>query len=307
MSRLTHSHKGFFRSLQISRHDLFIFVEGVSTDPYFYGCLCERCLTGSPVSYVIVRAVELPGATGGKSRLVKMYKALKDRKSLRDTFKDKVTISLFFLDKDVDDFVNTKLRSEHVCYTELYSVENYIFKFGDLVSGTALASSLERREVEAGLGDPSLWRQRIVSDWSDWIKLCLFARKKKIRCECGFGTASKINTMPDGSVDSNELLRCLAILESNFGKGSVGFKRSFEYLANQVDKILAEYDHDKIFNGKWYTHLLAKEISRIAGSKPYEQSGITSRIKSSILSTLDFSAPWTSHFMKYIEHAKSLL
>jgi hypothetical protein len=38
---LLHSSSGFIRAMQISKIQLFVFMEGQDNDPYFYSKICE--------------------------------------------------------------------------------------------------------------------------------------------------------------------------------------------------------------------------------------------------------------------------
>src|SRR5262249_11363245 len=147
MSRLRRSVNGYLRSMQMSSHALFVFVEGKSSDPYFYGKICHSAMSQSGKTYCICRAAELPGSTGGKQAVLGFFQYLRNRGSLLDDFKGKKTAMLFFVDKDIADFLHRRLRSEYLCYTAYYNVENYIFRHGDLAEGGALASSMEHRQL----------------------------------------------------------------------------------------------------------------------------------------------------------------
>jgi hypothetical protein len=139
MSRLTHSLAGYRRAMQMSRTQIFAFVEG-QTDPYFYDKICEAVCQPSTVSYEIRRAQELPGGTGGKVALLALYDYLRRMSSLLDNFKGKTTGVLIFLDKDVDDLLRIQRRSEHIVYTKYYDLENHLFIHGNLTEASTLTT-----------------------------------------------------------------------------------------------------------------------------------------------------------------------
>ena len=107
MTRLGHSYGGYLRTMQISSAELFIFVEGRQSDPYFYARICET-VHGLGSRYAICLAEELPGGTGGKQALLNFYEYLRKRKALLSSLAGQRTASVFFLDKDIDDMQHRK-------------------------------------------------------------------------------------------------------------------------------------------------------------------------------------------------------
>jgi len=96
MSRLKHTLKGFIRSLQISRINIFAFVEGRDLDPYFYGGICKQVCDSAGNTYSIRTSKEAPYNAGGKKSLIKFYRYLRRSKNLDTIFKGKRTVLVFF-------------------------------------------------------------------------------------------------------------------------------------------------------------------------------------------------------------------
>jgi len=63
--------------MQISERRVFAFVEGKTTDPYFYGRICESVCQQIDISYIICMAQELPTQTGGKKSLITFFEYLR--------------------------------------------------------------------------------------------------------------------------------------------------------------------------------------------------------------------------------------
>ena len=125
MPRPQHSLKGLQRRLQMSTHSIFVFVEG-TLDRYFVGRVCQAQLGNS--DYELASSADVPEAIGsGKGALLALYRFLRLRANLRDEFQGKRTCCLFFLDKDIDDVLNTRARSSHVVYTDLAG-EPFIYR-----------------------------------------------------------------------------------------------------------------------------------------------------------------------------------
>src|SRR6266496_6775444 len=101
MTRLTYSRPGFRRSMQLSSSTVFAFVEGRDSDPYFYDRVCSSVCSRTKIAYRIVRADQL-SHDGGKAVLLQFFDYLRTVNSLIDTFTGKRTISIFYLDKDLD-------------------------------------------------------------------------------------------------------------------------------------------------------------------------------------------------------------
>ena len=296
MSRLIHSRNGYHRYMQMSRARAFVFVEGKTNDPYFYGKFCESVFHPTGIIYQIVRAQELPGGTGGKQSLDNFFLFLRRRKELISNFKGKTTGTVFFFDKDVDDLLRKQRRSGHVVYTQHYDIENHLFAEGDLGEAGAAASSLDGYSMKTGLGNYENWRRRAAEAWKEWVKLCLFARKKNINCECTYSLSSRINNPLYGPVDPTAHAFHLNILKAGSGLSDQQFSEAFRRVSRLVDELYARGDHDRVFKGKWYSSFLDAEIRSIAGARPINSNGLVNRLISAIALTVDYNRPWAENF-----------
>lgn len=280
----------------MSSNQIFVFVEGKINDPYFYGEICRAVVSQSGIRYTICQAKEIPGGTGGKPSLIAFFLYLKRNYALLDNFKGKKTAIIFFLDKDVDDLLRKQRHSEHVVYTQYYDVENHIFVEGDLAKAAAASASMDYQEIITGIGDYKKWRYQVAEKWKEWVKLCLFARKKDIGCECSYRYPSQINNPLYGLLDSTAYAKYLNILENRSGLSSEKFKRAFKRVSKQVDDLYVAGESDRIFKGKWYAGFLEAKIKTIAGNTPFNSKTLANRLTTAITVTLDFDAPWAKHF-----------
>jgi hypothetical protein len=296
MARLTHtSKKAFKRLIQMSSSEVFIFVEGQS-DRYFYDKICEKTFRAKKIKYVICLAQELPDNAGGKQALLKYFKFLNRTNSLVDEFKEKKTISVFCLDKDIDDIQKKCKSSEHIIYTEYYHMENYFFENGDIVEALAAATSLDLNTVRLRLGNNNIaWRKRAAENWKDWVKLCVYSKKKKINYDCNYRLASQINE-PYASVDLPSYENKLLNLEHKSGLSNAGFKRSFAYVSRLVDELYDNNNFDSVFKGVWYISFLIVDAKNIAGGRAYESQALHQKLIATIKLTLDFDKGWTEQF-----------
>jgi len=302
MNRLTHSFQGYRRKMQMSSHQIFVFVEGKINDPYFYGEICRAVVSqSSGIRYTIRQAKEIPGDTGGKPALIAFFLYLKQSSALLDDFKGKKTGIIFFLDKDVDDLLRKQRCSEHIVYTQYYDVENHIFVEGDLAKAAAAAASMDYQQMIAGIGDYKKWRYQVAEKWKQWVKLCLFARKKDIGCECTYSNPSKVNNPLHESLDSTAYAQYLNLLENRSGLSSVQFKNAFKRVSKQVNDFYLAGEHDRIFKGKWYAGFLEAEIKTIAQNTPFNSKTLADRLVTAITMTLDFNAPWAEYFKEPVK------
>ncbi len=295
MTRLKHSRQGYLRYMQMSRHSVFAFVEGKS-DPYFYGKICESVCKPLAISYEVCQAQELPGGAGGKMALLDYFAYLRRRSSLLNDFKGKTSGTVFFLDKDVDNYLRTLKRSPHVIYTWGYDTENHVFQSGNLIAAAAAAARLDKEWLEDRIVDPETWRRGLAQRWSDWVTLCLFSKLKRINGVTNYGNLSRINIPLNSNVSEPLLTQALAEIKRDSGLTDLQFRRSFNRLKRQVTESYATHQFDQIFKGKWFPPLFEAEIRSIAGAKPIKAAGIANRLVEILLVTLDFEQPWADHF-----------
>jgi len=294
--RPQYSFAEFLRQMQMSQKILYIFVESFR-DRYVYSRIADPESQRWGITYQVVASDELQGGGEGKDKLVRFFDYLKSQSSLIDRFKGKTTISVFFLDKDVDDFKRTKRRSEHIVYTETYELENYLFMQGDLSEAAAASASLDIQMIRAKLGDYALWRRNAASRWKDWVTICLFSETRKIGSMSTYGRhTSPINRGVYGPLNMNEYRSHLQTLRKRAGLSSSQFKHLFERLCRRVDKIYSGAQHDIVFKGKWYIQFLTEDIRNVARPRRFDCTYLEKRLLSTLALTLDFDEGWTDHF-----------
>jgi hypothetical protein len=283
--------------MQMSRRTLFVFVESHDIDRYFYSMLVDVVCRKNKITYQIVTAEEVSDGDGGKQILLRFFDYLKRRSSLINRFGNKTTLSVFFLDKDVDNYRRVKRRSPHVVYTETYEAENYVFMFGDLCQAIGASTSLDVGSVRAGIGDYCQWRKHAASNWKDWVKLCLFSVTRNVASSCNYGRyVSPINQGCYGALLMNEYDDKLASVQSQSGMPLQQFRRSFERLSDHVDRLYETDKYDVVFKGKWYMPFMLEDIGRIAGPKRYNRTGIQERLISCLILSLNFGNAWSEVF-----------
>lgn len=306
MNRLRHSYAGYLRLMQISSSDLFVFVEGHQTDPFFYAAICAS-IPDIHVLYEICLARQLPGETGGKQALLSFFSFLRQRKALVSSLGGQETTCIFFLDKDVDDLQRTKKRSQHLVYTEHYDVQNYIFMHGNLLDGAASAASVDAVRLRAELSDAPRWCLRIARLWREWISLCLGVLEERISSEANYRVVSRVQTRLCGPTDAGRYAALIRNVARRCGLPVAVFRQRLAAKMRKVDTYFASGQHHRLFKGKWFVTVLADDIDRIMAGRTYHNKGLSSRLTSSVAATLDFSEPWADHFRNPIHNVTSML
>jgi hypothetical protein len=301
MTRLRHSWTGFCRYMQVSNRRFFGFVEGKDSDRYFYGRLCECVCTKLNVSYEIVIADQLSVAgSGGKQILLDFFRYVRRINFLNNEFQGKVTTALFFVDKDIDDIERKLLRSDHVVYTEHYQVENYLFIYGNLIDSAAAAAGLDRNLVLARLGDLSTWRRSRAQLWSEWVKICVFVKSRRVRGTANYGITSPLNDPPLSDTNQALFMHMLGDIETASGFSARTFLNAFRRTSAFVNNLFARGEHDRIFKGKWYGVLIDSELRQVAAGLPYDNQHVAHRLLTALAVTLDYEGSWADHFKRQI-------
>jgi hypothetical protein len=296
VSRPSHSFGAHVRALQISRFSLFAFVEGKDIDPNFFGQVCSRVCEPRGLLYRILTARELPGGSGGKTRLITFYRHVRSKKQLRAALNGKVSILLFFLDKDVDDIRRTKCRSKHVVYTAYYDVQNYVFRHGDFTRSVSAAASIDPRELSEAPLFRGNWCETAARRWKEWVVLCLFSAVHSGRPVANYRSASTVNAPKNGPLDPRLYAAQLLEARNSSGLTEAQFNRTIEQLTDKVERHLSNGTHDLVFKGKWYGAILEMDLHTAFPGRGQMQN-VGTRATAALLATLDFNREWLEHLL----------
>jgi hypothetical protein len=291
MSRLKHSPLGFVRYMQMSRAKVFMFVEGKVGDRYFYEQIAKSVCDDQALAFQTVLPSELKTTRTGKKALLTYFRYLRFVNRLIIEDQSSKTAVLFFLDKDVDDITAKLIQSVHVAYTPFYTLENHLFASGDLIGATTCASSLPATDVEQLIVSNSNWRSAAAELWKDWVKICLFTRKHRIRSVQNYGVLSRVNPEPHFPVDDDMLAAEKAAIEVAFGLGHVEFEQRYSEVSKYVDEVYAAGDFDRIFKGKWYAAILLRQVAVLAAGREFNQNGFQPALLSVLSFTINSASP----------------
>ena len=283
-TRVGHSFGAMRRYIQMSRHRVFIYVEGRDLDPVFYGRLCGPVLRGQGLSHEIIVADRVAGGGGGKNVLIRLFDYLRKRKALIDRSGPDAKLVMFYADKDTDDVFRTMRRSPNFIYTRHYCAENEVFCEGDLLSSIATAGSLDPGIVETRIPDPAVWRRAAAADWRNWIVLCLAAQKLRMG---GPATYSASHETINSKVNPANLAGCEADLRARSGLPAPIFAEVIAWAKRCVDLTFRRGNHDRLFKGKWYVLFAMHELEQIASAHdPINQNGARDRLTGSLIATI---------------------
>jgi hypothetical protein len=271
--------------MQMSRHDLFVFVEG-GTDRYFYGLLCDHVIR-DPLSYELVSADELPGGNPGKPGLLAAFRYLRSSHGLADSFQGKRTYVVFFLDKDIDDVLRVRLRSPHLHYTPMYELENHLFSAGDVCASAAATASLDPATLRRHIASADSWRLRVARSWQLWVVLCIVSRRFGTASAVNYGRGSLINAPRFGPVDQARVEAQEVTIRTAAGCSAAEYAAMLDRVSRVVAKYYRRGDADRLFRGKWYGEFLAADVKIAAGSRRVSLNAFAERIVNHLASSVD--------------------
>ena len=259
MTRLVHSEAGYVRSLQISRTNFFAFVEG-GLDRPFFDRLLAQAFSGTTIKYEVIAAKELPSQTGGKISVLKQFRVMQRRNTLSAEAFGKRFVSVFFVDKDIDDVTRTKTRSKHVVYTPTYDIEGHLFDRGDLARAVADACGMTCNQALTLIGNQKIWIEQCVVNWKAWTILCMISQVRKINCGCTFDRLSDINPNFTQPTDNAKLDIFKVAMQNKLGLSNEKFEQLFVRFVRQMTRSIQAKTPLRYFKGKWLKVLLERHL-----------------------------------------------
>ena len=308
MSKLRHTtQKAYFRSMQISGAQLFIFVEGKRADRHFYSKISDPPCSAANITCQVATASEVPEAGGGKESLKSFHNFLENQELLISDFKGKKTAALFFADKDIDDLLRIDVRSNYFVYTKTYDLEGTIFQTGDVFGAAAAIGGLGEAEVKHAIGDKDNWLRQCAETWEQWLVICVYCKKHELRGIANFGVPSQVNRDLVGDIDADALAIYIARMKVASGYSDAKFERSIRAVRRKINKILGEDRHYAVFKGKWYLLFVAAAIKSIAAGRDVDLRGFHHGLVGAVQMTLAHPNALTEHFVAAIQATLLLL
>jgi hypothetical protein len=282
MNRLNHSDAGFIRSLQISTRNFFAFVEG-RLDRTYYDRLLQKTFAGTMVKHNVYAAIELPSSTGGKMRVLAFFKELRKRKLLITESFGKKFVSVFFLDKDIDDLNNAKLRSASLIYTSTYDLEGNLFSCADLARAVADACGMTLEQAEVEIGEQKQWLDQCVERWSHWVVLCIISHIHRVNCGQSYDRTSTINPNLIDATDMSAFVIEKTALSQRLALTSKEFDTVFAKYEAKLIESLRTGKSLQYFRGKWLAPVIEKQLQQKCSVPGMNKNGIGEKIVTTLV------------------------
>lgn len=281
MVRITHSSNGAIRAMQISSAQVFAFVEGGLDRPFAEKILGACGLRSNQFRVFSIK--EVNGGTGGKPAVLTHFKEFRRLGRLCENAWGKKSVSVFFVDKDADDFLGVKLRSPHLIYTPTYDLEGALFHFGNVLKALTEACLITTLQALDVLGDVKLWVKGIAENWADWITLCLISQKKKKNTGCTFDRPSCINPDPLKGPAEDKLLQCKEKAANVLCMNAYDFEIYYQSVRRRVICSINSGGCLKYFKGKWLKFILQAAIEAAPRVEDSNKNGVGEKINTALL------------------------
>lgn len=300
-NKLTRTVAAFGRRVMISRKKLWLVVEGRSFDVSFYDGMLRKSpsLTKDGYGIQLAELIGINGkAAGGKQHLRSLHQYWHTAQLLRQSTASGDRIIVCLMDKDHDDALNRKMRSTHVLYTNYADVEAEIFAHGRLSRTLRASLSLtkeEARDLSRSIGDPL---QVLGTRWREWLTLGCVVATTGVRCAVRPGNASAVNLNRYGKLDMQALSQAHAAVR----KSARYDARTEQWVISRFNGIARRGHLAQHVKGKHVPGFLRSAAeSKFISIRPISVTGFEHRVTGVMLSTVDFSQPWTRHWLDKLE------
>jgi len=285
----------------MSRDVVFAFTEGYS-DRYAYSRIVGDVCRQHGISATTINADEIPDSGGGKVALLTFFDYAKRHDLLAGRFKGKLTVSLFFLDKDLDNVRRTQRRSPHINYTSTYELENLLFLNADLPNAVAAAAMIDPSSFGDEFTDQCAWCARAAAVWQHWVTLCAFSVLKAQNAR-GFyrRLTSRINASPYVATNHAGFVNELRMFEEDWDDSNIPFDRAFVSVEAQVQRAYDEGRADEFFKGTWYANFAYEDVRRLAGRRRWNSHGFHDRVICCLAMTLKHDCQWGQALRQHID------
>jgi len=288
--RLTHSSSALVRAFQISNRRLFLIVEGLLDRAFYSRLIASHPDLNSDLIQIRLAQEIDPNLGNGKTAILNLYRHMRRNHKLMPNFGGIKKAVAFMLDKDVDDLRHCLCRSPHVIYTEWYGVENYLFRHGDLRLALINGALLDASSI--GTFPASIdWTHQCATEWTDWIAFCYIAVKRDVGIGNFGANCSLFHNGPRSNINLVKKAAIETACCSRTGMPPANLAAEIADAVRIVQRLLVRYDHDKIFNGKWYLYFLATDATRVAAGRQLP-SDLVERLEAALFASLNFADHW---------------
>lgn len=253
------------RAFLMTSASVTIFVEGIEVDRKYYSKIFYEFLKDEGITAKFRASYEL--GSEGKPGLVNAFQYFFDNDRLSGKSGDQTYTVVFCMDKDIDDFLNRKIDSKHVIYTEYFQVENHLIAESDFVEALASTLSISSDDLPTLLiENPAQWLKSLAVIWKQWIAMCITCAKLGQQ-QANYKRPSQINDGYLGPVVEEKVDEYLQQVSQREGVTLQECRAMFADSLQHVDTLFSSDAYNNVFRGKWYGLLIA-EYLKIEATMP---------------------------------------
>lgn len=311
--RPTWTLKGFHARVKMAKDfNLFIVTEGNEADAYFYDKLARASLNQYtnavkvyPVAHLTRDESKPVNTLGqpGKTSVINAYEATKLANTLVMENKSGKRAIVFTVDRDLTEAHVPYEHDPHFCVTNQRDVEAEIFHNADTVAAVQLLVSVDQEDAIDLVNRMGAWKEDLATRWREWITL-------------GAIVASMPSAPPGVKWAERSLLN-----DDTYGPVNPAREKIFEdkikdklepHLCFDEEKRIAEQKIQQIKNlygeaaavkGKWYYNYWEYYLRPMTkASRGRIQAGALLAFSSS----LDYTAPWSQHYVSKFDKLFSI-
>jgi hypothetical protein len=293
--RLQHSSGGLLRLSQMQDARLRIYVEGINCDRNYYGQVLSSVAAEHNIKIAFTVSRDIGGGGEGKERCLRLHDELLQKNQLISQLDGMITISLFIVDKDIDDIEGKSTPSQHFLRTIHHSVENHIVRESDIVGALAATIGIDIPSASELIGDQMTWLRSCFDSWKEWIALCILNRLIQTGT-INYKSRSQVNSRCNCPTDTNLVEIWLSRTHSASALSRAQVNLKYEQILLELDLLRAQDEHDKVFKGRWYAAFLAELGKALMGSNSFDEKALWA----ALLSHLDNGHPESEDFRRSV-------
>ncbi|TAJ48670.1 MAG: hypothetical protein EPO52_11205 [Herbiconiux sp.] len=305
MTKLLRDARAFARRAKMSAHRIFAVVEGRNFDRPYYERLLEQVPYTEDARRISVRLaeeIELDGeSAGGKSHALQLREFFESRAELKQSNQGGDVLIMFFLDRDVDDFVRGA-PPRNVVHTEMQDVEAQILWLGDLKRAVGSSHGLASAQVTK-LTELDNIPGSLAALWREWILLRLIAESANAPSTARFAQTSQINKPWYGAIDPAAHAELCSRVATAVGVDAFSTARLLA--STYFDERLAAGRSAELVKGKWAASYVLHYVHSTLSDETIRANVSNEALLSACLETIEFKGDCVQRVEEAIDLALS--
>ncbi|MBN6036242.1 DUF4435 domain-containing protein [Amycolatopsis sp. 195334CR] len=277
---------------------IFLVFEGKETDPWFYEQLVAKSKLRGEYEYelqpVELVDVENGDRSGGKARVLNLYKRMKSSGSLDVKTSGGRKVVMFCVDADHDRLTGRYIRSKYVTYTRHADAEAELLNSCDIVKLIQVLTSSGKAEAEKFAASIEGWQEELAKNWREWFFVCLIALFS------GVG-GPRVGAPPVGAkrvagdCDADHVKATLVKMRQR-STSSASWQNANRLAKLKLDRYYDSGRERELLKGKWLAAVLKGLIDGYSRKNGGGRVRSDESIYVAIRSVADFSGRWTSYY-----------